>query len=265
MIKTNFKQWKENLKSDPNWKPPVDQNFIPNILPIFAAIQLVKDPDTGKISPKLTWENIPASVKTPNGIIPGDQLKALISFTGLARRSVLLPKTTQVKNPTYGLYTPLVLYAHKLYNNISYGQWDRTRNPYLHVFLGTVLYTAYDDAMQNGKPNIDMSKIKELRKSALTYKSGIKKGTQDKATAHRCNLLILPYKGRDTDKLEKKYSKYFVMSVLQLWLCNVNLRNDAMILDLYDWDNKPKAYDAVIEEKKVIEEKTAIDLVWDIL
>jgi len=266
MTNNDYKQWKANLKSDPNWTPPVDQNFIPNILPILASLQLVKNPDTGKICPKLTYNNIPHSVTTPNGKISGEQLKALISVTATARRSVLLPKTTQVKNPIHGLYTPLVLYAHKLYNNISYNQWDRTLNPYLHAFLGTSLYNSYKSAMTNGKPSVDASNISKLRKLALTYKSGVKKGMQDKATAHRCNLLSLPVHGRNGIE-DKKYTKYAVMSFLQLWLCHVELRKDSMILDLYDWDNMPEAYDAVstISAKAEIkEEKTDLDLLWEI-
>ena len=172
--------------------------------------------------------------------------------------------------PKYGLFTPLVLYAHKLYNNIGYDRWDTTPNPYLHAFLGTTLYEAFVTAITNGRPAFlkDKTEIKELRKIALTYKTGAKQGQQDKATSHRCNLQTLDIRTKEGTK-PMNYSKYAVMSFLQLWLCNAQLRDtDAMILDLYDWGNIPKGYDAVVAKVKHIKvpkEKTALDDLWDIL
>ena len=270
MLKNNYIDWKQNLKTDPNWIPPIDGEFIPHILPILASIPLVKNPNNDLISAKLTYENIPAEVKTPNGTISGEQLKALIGFTAIARRSVLMPKLSQTKNPVYGLYTPLVLYAHKLYNDINYGSWDTTPNPHLHAFLGTTLFMAHASAIENGKPEvlINTAKVKVLRKEALTYKSGAKAGTQDKATAHRCNLQKLDVKSRVGDTKPQKYTKYAVMSFLQLWLCNAELRNsDSMILDFYDWDNTPKAYDAVFKKDSVVHikpEKSELDKLWEL-
>jgi len=267
MLNINYIEWKSNLKIDPKWVPPLDELFIPHILPILASIPLVKN-SSGKISPKLTYTGIPDIVHTPNGDIPGPQVQALLGFVALARRSVLLPKTTQTKYPQYGLYTPLAMYAHKLYNNISYGSWDKTPTDYLHVFLGTTLFTTYKSAVTNGKPLINPLSISKLRKEALTFKSGIKIGTQDKATAHRCNLLTLDV--QDSDKItKKKYSKYAVMSFLQIWITNVEYRDtEAMILDFYDWDNIPQALDSTISKpvtKEVIEEKSDVDKLWDIL
>jgi len=266
VLKNNYTQWKSNIKTDPKWIPPIDSEFIPHILPILATIPLVKN-DNGKISPKLTYANIPEKLNTPNGIITGEQVKSLIGFIAVARRSVLLPKITQGRIPKYGLYTPLVLYAHKLYNDIPYDSWDTTPNAYLHGFLGTTLYEAYTSAIDNGKP--ELNNIKKLREEALTFKSGVKKGQQDKVTAHRCNLQSLDQRNaRDGTTVKKKYSKYAVMSFLQLWLCNAELRDtDAMILDLYNWGNIPKEYDAVVkvDTPEIVNKKTALDELWDIL
>lgn len=265
MLKNNYVQWKQNIKTDPNWIPPVDQEFIPHILPILASITLVKN-DNGKICPELTYKNIPEIVKTPNGNIAGEQVKALIAFTGMVRRSLLLPKTTQSKYPQYGIYTPLAMYAHKLYHNVGYDQWSQRLSPYLLVFMGTTLYSAYESAKKNDKPDLNIATIKELRKEALTYKSGVKKGKQDRSTSHRCNLKTLNVRSRTGDITQKVYTKYAVMSFLQLWLCHAELRQDSMILDLFDWGNTPKALDATVAKAKVevVNERTTLDEAWEL-
>jgi len=266
MLKTNYIEWKQNIKTNPDWKPPIDQEFIPHILPILAAIPLVKN-ESGKICPKLTYQHIPDIIKTPNGTIPGDQVKALLGFTAIIRRSVLLPKTTQTKHPQYGIYTPLAMYAHKLYNNIGYERWSQEINPYLTAFLGTTLFNAFKVAKTNGKP--DLANIVALRKEALTYKSGAKSGTMDKITAHRCNVISLDVKSRDGSIEKKKYTKYAVMAFLQLWICNVSLRDtEAMLLDLYNWGNVPDALDScktTFVPDALQAEKSDLEDLWSIL
>jgi len=252
-ININYSDWKHNIlttqehDAKSRWSPKVTSEFLPHIIPILAAIPLVRL-ENGKISSEKTYKALEGTVvKTVNGTIDGNQVQSLLWCLAKLPRGKLMPSLVQTKQSTYASFTPLALYAQKLHNNIMYSEWDQNvTDRYLAIFLGLSLFDAFASIKKMGVPLVDALKARELRKESLTIKTGQKAGEISLVTSNKCNLKKLPARtGSDIE--DKLYNKYIIMMTLQTWLANAQCRNvDSMLLDLNDWDNIPKAIDAGI-------------------
>ena len=259
-LNIKYSDWKHNilntqeLTAKERWYPTahITKDFLPHIMPILAAIPLVRN-DTGKISPKLTYEALAGTtVKTINGNISGDEVRDLLWCLAKIPRGKFMPRLVQSRDSTYASYTPLALYAAKLHNGVKYSEWEqKSKDRYLALFIGIPLFEAFASLKQaGGNIEVDVLKAKELRKKSLTNIGGVKAGQTEAATSTKCNLKTLPTRVNGNIE-EVAYEKPVIMMTLQTWLANANCRNtDSMILDLNDWDNIPKAIDSTIPRAK---------------
>lgn len=256
-LNIKYSDWKQNilttqeLEAKQRWHPTVDKEFLPHLMPILAAIPLVRL-NSGKISPHDTYMALAGTtIKTINGTISGDELQCLLWCLAKLPRGKLMPGVVQTMSPEYASFTPLVLYAHKLHNNVKYSDWKQNpKDRYLALFIGLPLFEAFASLKSQGDPDIDSLKALELRKVSLSFKSGIKQGQMDLVTSTKTNVKKLPVM-QNGERVERTYHKYVIQMKLQTWLANNQCRStNAMILDLDNWDNIPKPIDSGIPKAK---------------
>lgn len=196
------------------------QSFIPHTLALFATVKLIRN-DNNLISMTETMRNN-----------QDNDIDRLVIFTGKANRSLLY--YSKVKLSTHKAYTPLFMYAHKLYNDVEYTEWDK-EDPAIEWALGRTLYRALEYARNNPNPNFSLERIKELRYNSMTYRAGKKAGI----TAPITDFKMHAYEDIPAEVMRM---------LLQTWILNAELRDDkAMILDIWDWDNIPAPLDSLPE------------------
>lgn len=250
------KKAKDDPKTYRSWRPTqiVSPHFLDNCIPYLASIPLERK--GGKVSPQLTYQGLMENnvITTPNGEVKGKWIYQLLQILYFVKRGHLIPQGSQVKHSRLASFTPMALYAQKLHNGVKYSEW--LKEPGISLFIGPVLEQATDvDAV----PTLTVDEINKYRKLALTYKTGAKAGEMAPLTAYKCPLTYL----QDRRENEYKLPSLAVMMILQLWLANVNARNtDSMILDPLNWDNVPKALDAVKEDTAV--KKEVEKLPWEL-
>lgn len=214
-------------------------SFIPHTLALFAKVQLHRS-DDGLIS-------------AGKSILAVDDQTTidLIKFTASANRSKMYPST--IKEHTFKAFTPLFMYAHKLYNGIGYGEWDR-EDKYIHYVLGRALSNMKEFADNNEKPVYTLEEVKQLRNDLMVYKSGAKAGQVESPLGYK----MLKCGGIPADIMRME---------LQTWIANAELRDEkAMILDMWDWINIPEPYDVVIESTPIVAQATTrVTDKWDLL
>jgi len=211
------------------WKPPFAASFLEHTLPIFASVPLKKNPEGLISSTEVfnTLENTPI-ITTPNGDMAGKNILQLIKLMYFAKRGDFIVGS-QIRGSRLATYTPLFLYAHKLYNDVPYSSWDKA-DTRLRPLLGMVLQHILDV-----KKIPDTFDAKIERELALTFKTGAKAGTMEKPYNYKC--VISELNGVTMPKTA-------IMMLLQLWLANSSVRNtDSMILDPLEWDNAPEPLD----------------------
>lgn len=216
--------------------------FMQRALVIFAAIPLIRN-DKG-ISMDDTMKCIPAMLTTPNGEMARENVIGLVTLMyGLSRSSFI--KNMKL-DATLGSFTPLFMYAHKLYNDVQYEEWDKS-DPTISFALGKFLANALE-AAPSGKLTLSADEVRALRETALTYLSGQKAGMTDKATAFKMpKKLTLSRADEDIILL-----KPLTFMLLQTWICNAEVRKpNSMILDPWNWDSTPAAWDVVVERVKL--------------
>lgn len=160
-------------------------------------------------------------------------------------RGDYLPKQTQEPSKKYCALVPLILYAHKLYNNVPYSSWDKET---LHYVVNKNLCTAMlsepspvDDA---GNPlfatalgsddfwGFGAERLLELRELGLKMGSSTSSEIKDRNPATTYSL----YRLNDTPLAP--YSALTRIMMLQTWCAHPSNRTKYMILD-------PKAWDAI--------------------
>lgn len=223
-------------KAKIRYKPGLSSTFLPHILPILASVKL--ETKNGKISSKDTFSGLLdyEYIETPNGEISGINVQYLIRFLYLVNRGDLI-YGSQINNSTLAAFTPLMLFAHKLYNNVPYSKWDK-EDKAIKGFLGPILEVILE--VKNA-PELTIDKINTYRNMALTFKSGAKAGTIDKLTNYKCSISTLE---------DIPYPRTAIMMYLQTWLANAAIRDtNSMILDPINWDVVPEALDIVVKEE----------------
>lgn len=257
LLNTNWENYAALAKQDATDNQGMDSNFLDHCLPIFASIFWQRD-SNNKILAKETLQPLFKSeipIKTPNGNITGKNLVSLMSFVYRVNRSKFLSKS-MTKEPRLGTFTPLVMYAHKLYNNIGYDEYLVEDNAWVRILLGNKMLA--DIVTVTKAPKLDATKVASLRELTLTYASGNKQGEVAAVTLNKMRI-----KAIDKDK----YPVAAMYMYLQIWLANGQLRDkDAMILDPLNWGNIPDAWDAEPSTSpRTKGKKTTEDDDWGIL
>ena len=232
----NFEELNTNIKlamsKEITWKPKLDAEFLNHCLPVLASIPLVENRG-GKLDAKMIMQAMDTGDKftTPNGAITGHNLRYLISFLYKCPRGDLLPGS-QTKHPTLAAFTPLVLYANKLYNQVPYSKWDK-KSFNMPLFLGYKLQSILEV-----KENPIDYDVLDLRTAALAYGPTAKKaGELAPLTGYKMNI-------KKIDDIE--YPNIVLMMYLQVWLANAAVRDtSSMILDPVNWDFIPDAVDII--------------------
>ena len=242
----------ENVyKNKLKWKPQLPDYFLDHTLPILSSVPL--EYENGLINTNKTIKSLEKIdvINTPNGKMTGKNIMYLIKFLYYQSRSELLP-VPQNKAPRLAALTPLMLYAHKLYNEIPYSKWSKSPGHGVTSVLGVRLMPILEIKELPTDYNVN-----ELRELALTYKSGKRAGQLAPITAYKCNLRRIG--NMDLPNIA-------MIMILQLWIANASLRNtESMILDPVNWDNIPEPIDVTIPKEKVIEkpnEEIKEDLPW---
>jgi hypothetical protein len=223
---------KKAYENKEDYNPQLYDSFLDHTIPILASYPL-KNNTNGKISAKLTLENLPSSIETINGKF--DYPKQLIQFLYYVKRAHFI-NGAQNKASRLASLTPLLMYAQKLHNGITYDKWDQN-DPLIHWILGRGLEDILKDIARYKDIGFDGSNIdyQLLRKAALTQKSGKKAGSMHPIDRFNCNIRKI------NGQLLEKMS---IRMILQLWLANPACRNtDSMILDPFDWAKIPKPLD----------------------
>ena len=228
---------KTKEKFIPNLTITNPTTFLTQSLVVFSNVKLVRN-SKGLISCNDTFNACPSKIHTPNGFMTAENFKALLVVLFYTQRSFFIRNMT--KDPSLGSFTPLFMYAHKLYNDVEYEEWDKEDSKICWA-LGKLLTEAIEKAP---KERVDISDyIDEYRKSALTYLSGKKQGQIESLLAYKMPQKLKIYNGTIL------YRSVLQM-LLQTWICNVEVRDEhSMILDPWNWDLTPEPIDQVISKK----------------
>lgn len=242
----------DTKKRDPSIANPLV--FIEQALVIFAHVPLKRN-EAGLISMQDTMISMPEIVTTLNGTVNRKGVMGLVTYLCETNRSALV--SNMAKNPLYGSLTPLFMFAHKRYNDIKYEEWDK-KDSSIRYALGKFLAEAVTD-LPNKPITLSADEVRNLRDSALTFYSGVRIGTKAPATNNKMSRSISTSSG-------EIFNKNAAYILLQTWLANADIRKpDAMILDLWDWDNTPEALDTVPELPEPVKTHpaTSRQLPWD--
>lgn len=125
----------------------------------------------------------------------------------------------------YCALIPLILYAHKLHNNIPYSVWGRKNIRY-------VVNDALAQAMTCEVPQLETQRLLEIRDQGLAIKTGAKAGeSRNPLTTYKL------YSVQDTEIGHLPELAQTLVS--QIWCAHPQNRTKYMILDPQDWDRIP--------------------------
>ena len=144
----------------------------------------------------------------------------LYRFLQLNQRSGWLGGPATKEGKRFCGLVPLILYAHRLYNNTPYSQWSRET---LHYVVNSQLA----DAMLCEPPQLSIERALELRDLGL-----VAKGTRRPATT---TYMLYNLKGTELDGLNALAK----CMVLQTWCAHPQNRTKYMVLDPKNWDEMP--------------------------
>lgn len=146
-------------------------------------------------------------------------------FITLDSRSSYLDKMGSGENKKYCSLVPLILYAHKLFNNVPYSKWDRET---LHYVVPSGLC----QAMLENIADITVEELLSIRAAGLMINSGAKQGT----TRNPASTYGL-YRTKGTAIGE--YHMLAQIMLTQIWAAHPSNRTKYMVLDPTNWDNIP--------------------------
>lgn len=212
-------------------------DLVPNCIAVFwdklyqvlASIEPIKIDN--KYSPKATISSIPDEVVTPYGNISRNNIKGILAILNDVPRSKTLPGRA-ADHPQWSQLVPLWLAAYKHYKNIPYSAW--IKDSMIGHMIGPSFYGEIISVPEDFR--LDINKLAELRKEALTTKQG----TSAITSPVRKGFYM-------TEDWRVPINSKVAAIILQIWLANVQNRHEDMILDINNWDNIPEPYDAKIE------------------
>jgi hypothetical protein len=120
----------------------------------------------------------------------------------------------------YCTLVPLILYAHKLYNNVDYSRWERET-------LNYVVNDSLCEAMLTETPQLTTERLLELRDIGLISAGKSRSAVTTYSLYHlggtelsECNTLVK-------------------LMLCQTWAAHPSNRTKYMILDPMNWDKMP--------------------------
>lgn len=141
-------------------------------------------------------------------------------FLLMDSRSEYLDKMGSSEAKKYCTLVPLILYAHKLYNNVDYSRWERES-------LQFVVNESLHEAMLTQVPEIARERLLELRDIGLTQK-GAKRSPMSTYSLYRLQETEIGH----CNGLAK-------IMVCQTWAAHPTNRTKYMVLDPMNWDTMP--------------------------
>lgn len=125
----------------------------------------------------------------------------------------------------YCALVPLILYAHKLHNDLPYAAWGRKN---LHY----VVNDALAQAMTCEVPKLSSERVLQIRNQGLLVKTGAKAGETRKPTT--------TYKLYSIQETELGHLPELAQTMIaQIWCAHPENRTKYMVLDPEDWDRIP--------------------------
>ena len=214
---------KVTLKKSLNIEP-IPNNIFDDYLRRIAKIQLVWEDKKVLYTPSIL------SVRETDA----DLFQFIQFITRFASRSSLFNRTSSKENAlNYCSLVPVVLAAHKKFNNVPYQVWNHEKNNTLYT-LGASL----DQALQQYKTmTYTEEDLAQARIDAL-YHAAAKGGEGRTYAAHAWPLHTIELGG-----VRLPGGSLVRHILLQTWNANIAKRTPYMILDLDDWDNIPEALD----------------------
>ena len=223
------------------------KDFVDQVMGLLGQIKPMKI----GINERNVDPSLYSATRTFEGITD-EGLKKLLGFIYLCPPSKYLDSSKNVK---YAALTPKALYAQRMYNDITYMQWD-SEDPMLKFFLGRQL---------EWLPIVRNAWVKpiELRDPASLRAAFIGEAPLRTYQSKLGNMPVPVYKDIHRARLEKtardpevnsNAEKVYWRMLLQLWIANIATRvvdnatdTSPMILDPWDWDLVPEALDAGID------------------
>jgi hypothetical protein len=141
-------------------------------------------------------------------------------FIMMDGRSDYLEKMGTGEAKKYCTLVPLILYAHKLYNNVDYSRWERES---LHYVVNEALC----EAMLTETPELTTERLLELRNI------GLMQAGKPRSPTSTYSL----YRLGDTELAE--CSTLVKIMLCQTWAAHPSNRTKYMILDPMNWDKMP--------------------------
>jgi hypothetical protein len=148
------------------------------------------------------------------------RIMGIYRFLMLDKRSEYLQKQNTGEAKKYSSLVPLILYAHKLYNNTPYSQWERES---LHRVVNPLLA----EAMLTQVPELTQARLLELREIGLQQAGK----TRPANTSYNLNGL---------KNTELGHCNNLVKTMMcQTWVAHPQNRTKYMVLDPLVWDRMP--------------------------
>lgn len=144
----------------------------------------------------------------------------IYKFLMMDSRSDYLDKMGSGESKKYCTLVPLILYAHKLYNNVDYSQWERES---LHYVVNEALC----EAMLTETPQLSQERLLELRNIGL-LQAGKPRSPMSTYSLYRLG---------DTELSE--CGTLVKIMLCQTWAAHPQNRTKYMILDPLNWDKMP--------------------------
>ena len=148
------------------------------------------------------------------------KVMGMYRFLMLDSRSDYLEKMGAGENKKYCTLVPLILYAHKLYNEVPYSQWERETLEY-------VVNDALCEAMLTETPEIEPERLLELREIGL-MQAGTRRNPQTTYSLYRLGNTELG-----------NFNSLVKIMLCQTWAAHPTNRTKYMILDPLNWDHMP--------------------------
>lgn len=241
-MKVNWDLEFEKASSTKNY--PIGNLLMRNINLLRKEVKPIKG-DNGLYSATKTLDNTDPFVKP------------LIRIWGQIDRSKILGDLKTDRYRYYSL-TPVLMYLMREEHNIKYSQWDRS-DPKLIFFLGKFLQKIEFGMQGNTEGILEFESRKYPSKEELKYYR------QQALTVKKTQELkpLNSYKPNNYQFKDIPIDLNYIL--LQTWIANAALRvEESMILDWWDWDNIPKAYDTKIDLTTNITPLRKENSIWDI-
>lgn len=250
-VKTiNFQDY-NILNTDFILKNRLDHNALESILAYLATLTQFNYLEDGKIDSK---SYINQNFKRDAWHI------GLYNFLMTSTRGdIIFGKQISKENLPYCGLVPLVLAAHKKYNDIPYNNWSLEG---LNIIVNKQLYDIM--ALKGSAPSFDAKYLTELRDIGLIVKKedSPKYGNRKNPKTHYGLSGISKISHPEFASLPKLAQ----IMLTQTWAAHPDNRNKYMILDLNDWDNIPEPLEPsdIFEDEKsnTLSKFNELDLPW---